>query len=128
MTEAVEKAGRTTGGKGIGINFEEITFGPEGKFKRMIWLTTSKETSVLLGRMKNELKKNLGEKGIGCEEKEREFDGHVTLARFLPAAPTELPDVRQSVLFRFRAGKMYLTESHLSRSGAEYEDLMEVDL
>ncbi len=120
------------------IVLEKIVYGPEEerprppKFfdkklgrARMIWLTTDRETSQRLSQIKNFLEKKLIEIGINLRMENRLFNAHLTLARFPTVARSSLPAIERGIIRRFEGPSLDLTESHLKRSGAEYEKLAE---
>lgn len=113
---------------GFEVTFEKINYGPPGSVKRMIWLKTNKNTSDIIGRIKNSLENGLKTRGIFFEHDFKDFNGHVTLAKFMPASERELPGIEKTLALSFKADTMFLTESHLEKSGANYEDLEEVFL
>jgi 2'-5' RNA ligase len=103
---------------GIFIRFEKIIFAPSIR-PRMIWLTTAKETSETLNKLKNKLDESLIKSGIYFKKENRQFQGHLTLARFEPRAikKTEILEVQDLI---FQPKSFDLMESQLFRSGAEY--------
>lgn len=70
----------------------DITYGPQHHAPRMIWLNAAKKTSIYLDAMKESLRKELSARKIHWDDDNREFHGHLTLARFNePLADSELP-------------------------------------
>jgi 2'-5' RNA ligase len=135
------------------IEFEKIIWAPPGKTPRMIWLCGTKETSKALGEIKKYLDDSLIKNGVGFQKENRLFNTHLTLARFhqtrinadsyadkrgcisarLPAPErsdggqvNQHINQRQSAL-AFYANSIDLMESHLKRTGAEYEILSKMD-
>lgn len=118
------------------VEFEKIILVPANRPARMIWLCGSKETSKILGEIKNKLEDELVKNGVRFQRESREYNAHLTLARF---SPTQInADIKQigadiiSVNQRsnqhksalsFQAQSLDLMESYLKRTGAEYEIL-----
>jgi 2'-5' RNA ligase len=112
------------------VEFEKIIMAPPDKPARMVWLTGSKETSKSLGGIRSYLEDLLIKNGVRFRTENRPFNAHLTLARF---QPNELPGYPINQLsnhpihqLSFTAGSLDLMESHLKRSGAEYEVLSEL--
>lgn len=105
------------------IRFEKIIYGPAGKTPRMIWLTCDKETSFGLGKIKDFLEKELFALGVSFRQEHRLFNAHLTVARFEAVSKKELPPLEISFNREFEAESIDLMESHLKRSGAEYDVL-----
>ncbi len=113
------------------VEFEKIIMAPPDKPARMIWLCGTKQTSESLGEIKKYLEDLLIKNGVRFKMENRLFNVHLTLARF---QPNELPDYPINQLsnhpihqLSFTAGSLDLMESHLKRSGAEYEVLTRMD-
>ena len=95
----------------------------------MIWLVGTKETSKILGEIKNHLENELVKNGVKFQRENRPYNAHLTLARF-PSAPINADTIsinqflnqHKSVL-SFQAQSLDLMESHLKSTGAEYEVL-----
>ncbi len=109
------------------IQFEKIIYGPIGKTPRMIWLVASRRTSDRLGEIKADLEKGLFEAGINFEQEHRQYNAHLTLARFSAVGRESLPPLDIEFDRQFQPASLVLTESHLKRSGAEYEPLAQFD-
>ncbi len=107
------------------IKFEKVIWAPPDKPARMIWLTGSKETSELIGEIKNYLEDSLVKNGVRFRIENRPYNAHLTLARFNLAKPDLLKEVKLPNIenLSFEAGSLDLMESHLKRIGAEYEVL-----
>lgn len=105
------------------INFEKIVYGPTGKTPRMIWLTSAKETSEILSEVKIFLEKKLLENDVRFRQEQRQFNAHITLARFEAVKKSALPYLETNFKRSFEAESLDLMESHLKRSGAEYAPL-----
>jgi len=114
------------------IEFEKIIFAPPGREPRMIWLLGSKQTSQILGEIKNNLENNLIENGVRFKIENRQFHSHLTLARFnfgMSDTPANITVVGQPSIKKlsFTTESLDLMESILKPSGAEYEILTRVD-
>lgn len=118
ITRAIEDTVRAFGPPAI--DFEKIVYGPIGKPSRMIWLTGAKETSEILSEIKSFLEKKLFENGVRFRQEQRQFNAHVTLARFEAIKRSALPHLEMDFKRSFEAESLDLMESHLKRSGAEY--------
>ena len=108
------------------IEFENMLFGPPNRRPRMIWLTTTKQTSEILGKIKNKLEDLLDKNGVKFRKENRKFQGHLTLARFEPLSQKETKLLRVGDLI-FTPQSLDLMESKLFRTGAEYIILEKVD-
>jgi 2'-5' RNA ligase len=109
------------------IEFEKINYGPPDKPPRMIWLVGSKETSQKLTLIKDFLEKELINRGVRLVRREyRLFNSHLTLAKF-ELSRKSLPPIEKSFSHKFEAKSLDLMESHLKRTGAEYEILARFD-
>lgn len=116
------------------VVFEKIIYGPpraslaplSGPPKgtpRMIWLSGSDKTSKNLTEIKNYLENLLLENGVGFQQENRPYKTHLTLARFETAPKTSLPAIEKDFRVEFSAKNLDLMESHLKKTGAEYEPL-----
>ncbi len=105
------------------ISFEKVIFGPSGRNPRMLWLTTSKETSDSLGKIKKELEDIFETKGIKWRRELRPYRAHLTIARFPQTPLKKLPQIEKRVDWQYEAEEVHLMESVLKRTGAEYEIL-----
>jgi len=107
------------------IQFLETTYGPNPKFPRLIWLEGSPNHS--LEQLKKSLEKELRDKAkITLEEENRLFLPHITLARIKTPLHNNLPPetkINTQIHFTFFPQSLWLMESHLKRTGAEYTDL-----
>ena len=127
ITEAIQSTIKNCAGtlKSTEIIFEKLSFAPAEKQPRMIWLSGDKETSKNLSIIKNELDNLLNENGVKFKIEHRNFNSHITLARFEPLAKSEIENIKLPAVekLNFRAKSLDLMESHLKRTGAEYEIL-----
>jgi len=104
------------------IKFEKIIYGPPGKPARMLWLVGAEEISQNLGEIKEKLETELIKNKVNFRQEKRQFHTHLTLARFQYEGielPSEVPLPKIDCCFE--AQTLDLMESHLKRSGAEYE-------
>jgi 2'-5' RNA ligase len=110
--------------------FEKIIFGPPNKQPRMIWLTGAGETSKILGVIKNELENNLIKNGVKFQREHRPYNAHLTLARFQAGEVENIKEIKLPQInpLNFEIQSLNLMESHLKRTGAEYEKLAEIDI
>lgn len=103
------------------IGFESISYGPPDKPARMIWLVGTQKTSQTLSELKTKLEDALIENGVKFKRENRLFNAHITLVRFSNPLG-KLPDNLITPLsLSFEAKTLDLMESHLKRTGAEYE-------
>lgn len=107
----------------IEIDFESISYGPPDRPARMVWLVGTKQTSEILSELKLKLEDTLAKNGVRFQKENRSFSAHLTLVRF-SGALGKLPNKSISPLsLSFEAKTLDLMESHLKRTGAEYEPL-----
>jgi 2'-5' RNA ligase len=105
----------------IGIAFERILYGPPGKFSRMIWMETGRETSRNVNELKTFLENRLASEQVPFQKETRPFTGHITLARFVEKIGKDsLPYIEKPVHLKFVAESLDLVESELKKTGAEY--------
>ncbi len=107
------------------IKFEKVIWAPPDKPARMIWLTGSKETSKSLGEIKEYLEDSLVKNGVRFRIENRQYNAHLTLARFNFMKPELIKEVGLPNIenLSFEAESFDLMESQLKRTGAEYEVL-----
>lgn len=106
------------GVKSFTLEFDKIMFAPPGRPPRMIWAQFKK--SAEFQRLSNDLNKAF-EKFIKKTSMQREALPHATLARLknIIAAKKELQNFEPKEKI-FTISQIYLMESRLSKSGAEY--------
>lgn len=109
------------------IELDKIILAPPNKSPRMIWLTSTKKTSGILGQIQNDLQDNLINNKVRFQPENRPYNTHITLARFqfLPQN-FQLPNYPITQLSNFTAESLDLMESKLKRTGAEYEILTKI--
>ena len=121
------------------IEFEKIMIAPPNKSPRMIWLAGTKETSKILSEIKNKLEDELIKNGARFKKDNREFNCHLTLARFSETRiNTDIERINTDIIsinhylnqhksaFAFYAKNLDLMEAHLKPTGAEYEILASI--
>lgn len=105
------------------MGFEKVAFGPMPRRPRLIWAEgqVSDELIKLRGRLEN---------ALGQKSEKHPFLLHLTLARFRPEdfGAFTIKTLDKKVSWKERVESFVLMESHLSRSGAEYEILSEIKL
>ncbi len=113
------------------LRFGRVVYGPPpkgplrgGHKPRMIWLTTARETSEELGKIKKELEDKLETKSVKWRRELRPYQGHITLARFPETPLKNLPPIEKEINWRYEAREIHLMKSTLKRTGAEYEVLL----
>lgn len=108
------------------ISLNRVCYGPRKEMPpRLVWVEG--ERSKELSKIKNDLDKLLSEK-IDFLPEEREFFPHITLGRikkwnWRQIEPEERPEVNIEVSFEIPVNSIEVVESHLKRTGAEYEIL-----
>lgn len=107
------------------INLSDISYGPKKGTPRMIWLNGSVGSSKMLQKLKDGLENNLVDDGVVFGREHRQFNMHITLARFMSAE--NLPELNLKFDRSFSVPTLDLVESHLSRDGAEYEFLQKTE-
>lgn len=108
------------------IKFNQITFGPNEREPRMLWLKGGAPKEVLNLRLKIY-------ECLGQQPDARPFRLHVTLARLknhpsltLPLQGREALKLPMAVDWKEKVNSFVLMESHLLPQGADYEVLLEV--
>ena len=107
------------------VFLEKITYGPQIKKPRMVWVKVKREENLL------KLEKKLKEEIFALpsfkykQKEEREFLPHITLARlksweFQRLDPQERPEIKEDLSLKFEARSFEIMESKLKRGGAEY--------
>ena len=105
------------------INFESICYGPRGREPRMMWLVVDKATSAKLENIKNIIERNLIKRGVNWQKDNRLFEGHLTIARFLPTNRILLPNIEKTIKLDCELNLVHLMKSTLLRTSAIYESL-----
>ncbi len=102
------------------INFDSISYAPPKGTPRMIWLNGDGESSKSLSLLKIALEDELIKNKVRFKLENREFNSHITLARFRDISQKELPEIGeefQNLNWFFVPESVDLVESHLSSSG-----------
>lgn len=105
------------------IAFSRVTYGPTLREPRLIWAEgeTPHELSVLKTSIENVL---------DVKPEKRSFKLHLTLARFRPEtfSSFSIKTLDERVSWSQSCNRFVLMESHLSRTGANYEILQSFSL
>ncbi len=107
------------------IVFSGITYGPRSGTPRMIWLNGSVKSSRSLQELKDRLEDDLVDNGVVFGKEHRQFNIHVTLAKFMSAE--NLPPLDVPFSHSFIAPTLDLMESRMSRDGVKYEFLQKME-
>lgn len=107
------------------IELSDISYGPKGGAPRMLWLNGSVKSSRETQELKEELENNLIDNGVVFGREHRQFNIHITLAKFMSAE--NLPDLNVKFDRVFSAPTLDLMESHMSRDGVKYEFLQKME-
>ena len=108
------------------VRLDRIILGPDPAQAKMFWATVAVSKPLL--NLKDTLNKNLLEAGIETEEKERDFNPHITLAR---ARGNELKGKKTNInLSRigFKVKSVEVMESRLLPGGARYKTIGSFEL
>lgn len=105
------------------IVFQKVSFGPNPKKPRLIWITGDTKDELKILQLK--LTKILGVKG-----ESREFLLHMTIARFRTVdfskfSTRRLPD---KVSWKETVNSVLVMESQMAKSGTEYKTIAEIPL
>lgn len=104
------------------IVFNKLIFGPAGRTPRMIWLTTTSDTSERLSKIKLAFEDRV-KNSVNFKMEDRAFNGHITLARFRGFEQGTLPGIDEKFDLKFTPRTLDLMESRLERGGALYSVL-----
>ena len=102
------------------IILNDISYAPPKGAPRMIWVNGTKETSQNLSSLKIALENELIKNKVRFKLENREFNSHITLARFVEMPKEELPEIGaeyKNLNWFFIPESVDLMESHLSGSG-----------
>jgi len=108
------------------VSLNKVCYGPDQRMPpRLVWVKGEKSED--LSKLKNDLEKSLSEK-IRLTPENRDFLPHITLGRIKKwnwkrIEPEERQDVNLEVSFKVQINSIEVMESHLKRTGAEYEVL-----
>lgn len=105
------------------LSFRRILYGPDPRRPRLIWVQGPTPPALV------ELKTTL-EQHIGVQPERRPLKLHLTLARFRPENFSRFPlkHLEDAVSWAEKVSEVVLMESHLARTGADYEILAHVPL
>lgn len=105
------------------IAFSRVAYGPTTREARLIW--AEGETPHELPALKASI-----EKVLDAESEKRSFRLHLTLARFRPEtfSSFSIKTLDEKVSWSQSCNRFVLMESHLSRTGADYEIIKSFDL
>lgn len=105
------------------IRFANVSYGPDPKNPRLIWASGEAPVEI------KELKMGV-ETALGFESGERPYLLHITIARFKEGdfEHFKIKELNGSIDWRDEVKSIRVMESHLSRSGAEYEILKEISI
>lgn len=112
------------------IIFDDMSYAPPKGTPRMIWLNGSGETSENLSSLKIALEDELIKNRVRFKLENREFNSHITLARFTQVPEKGLLEIGKEfkdLNWLFEADSLDLMESHLSGKGAKYEVLQRIE-
>src|SRR3989344_4231801 len=110
-------------GASLGVLFRGVSYGPDPRRPRLIWAEGGAPREMLDLRIKIY-------ETLGKVPEKRPFLTHLTLARFKEEDFFSFPvrHIEDIVSWKERFSSFVLMESHLKRSGAEYEVLAEFPL
>jgi len=108
--------------KPFGVVFEKIELGPSPFSLRLIWLSGNVPKEIL------DLKKRL-EDALDIKPERRPFKLHLTIARFNPNdfLSSGIKRVEEKIFWQEKISSLLIMESHLLKSGADYEILKKFD-
>ncbi len=105
------------------ITFHKLCYGPPIALPRMIWATTTRETSKKLSDIKDSIEQGLEQGGVRWKRARRPYTGHITLAKFKPQPLHSLPRIEKEFGFSYSALSIDLVQSILAPDGAIYNTL-----
>ena len=105
------------------LEFTKITYGPNPNSPRLIWASGQTPPVII------ELQKNL-QKILNISTENRPFLLHFTLARFRQEDFKNFPikTLNEKISWHQNVSSIVLMQSHLSRTGADYEILEKIKL
>jgi len=109
------------GRKKFTLEFYRINYGPNPKKQRLVWLEG--EAPHRLIDFRDDLYVTLG------KEREKGFMLHLTIGRFRENEFSSflVKEINDEFIFKEEVSSLLLMESHLGKSGAEYEVLYKID-
>lgn len=110
------------------VRFEKISFGPTPDAPRLLWATGNAPEPLC--ELKDRLEEKLRKEGFDIPLESRDLLLHLTIARFRAEDFSRFPNKRmdEPVEWENEISSFVLFESHLSPSGAEYEELARIPL
>lgn len=107
----------------LSLAFRRVLYGPNPREPRLIW--AQGETPPELGELKDKF-----EQILDIESEKRPLKLHLTLARFRPEnfSKFRIKHLDDPVTWDEEVHEVVLMESHLARSGADYEILAHIPL
>lgn len=105
------------------VKFDKISYGPDPKRPRLIWL--SGETPTEIQELKTEV-----ETALGISPEKKPFLLHLTIARFKEEdfIDFETKHIDETINWPDTIKSIRLMESRLAKSGATYETLREINI
>lgn len=120
--------------KPLEIKLEKFLLAPPDKnIPKMLWISGPKDSSIFVNSIKQTLKDEFFKKGINHKDDHRNFNCHATVARFKFVYRQNYFSIKESlanlppISINFKPATLDLMESHLKKSGAEYNLLYKVD-
>lgn len=101
------------------ITFNSVSKGPS-RNARLIWLTGPEQKSLKI--LTKDMGKFLKKSG------QRYSTPHITIARFKMKEANQVPEIKEEIELKFEAREIMLFESRLSRSGADYLELLRLKI
>lgn len=116
--------------KPFSITFREVTFGPNPQRPRLIWASGDGVLEIIILKSKLEEILSPRQTWLAQKREKREFLIHLTIGRFKEKDFAKFPikSLHDKVFWQEKVSSFLLMESHLKRSGAEYEKLAEIPL
>jgi len=114
------------------LKLAKIYYGPPKKIPpRMVWISIEKNET--LASLKKEIEQQLIDQNVHFQIEDRGFNPHITFARLnnfelRQMEPEEVPQIDENINFNFEAKTIELMESHVKKSGAEYDILGSFEL
>ena len=112
------------------IEFEKLIFMPyQSESPKMIWMKGSRKTSKKLSEIKNNVEKSLMEMKVGFKTEYKQFNSHLTLAKFNKEIEVDFQKINLPEIgnFGFIPKTLDLMESRLGKNGADYEIISRMD-
>ncbi|MCL5011132.1 MAG: RNA 2',3'-cyclic phosphodiesterase [Patescibacteria group bacterium] len=118
--------------KKLPVKISRICYGPGQAIPpRFVWLELAKNND--LERLAETLGQEIIKAGVLRQSETRPFSGHITLARIKEwiwrrIEPDEQPQIEKDLDLNFEVKSVYLMESHLKKTGPEYNVLSSFNL